>query len=194
MNATTAELLARAKDWIDRGRLPSGDAPMVLSTVDAAGYPQARWVLLKGLDDSAFVFYTNTKSAKGRELSASPKASLAFHWPASGHQLRVTGDVAPAGGAAADAYWRSRPRESQLASSASQQSAPLANRQDLVDRMAALAKDLEGKEVPRPPHWQGFRVVPRAIEFWQNGDHRLHQRERFTRTGGDAWTGTLLDP
>ena len=194
MTATTAELLARAKDWIDRGRLPNGDAPMVVATVDAAGYPQARWILLKGIDAAGFVFFTNTKSAKGRELAAAPRASLAFHWADLGQQLRITGDVEPAGDAAADAYWQSRPRESQLASSASDQSAVLASRQELVDRMAALAKELAGKDVPRPPHWKGFRVVPRAIEFWKNGDHRLHERERFTRTGGDAWQGTLLNP
>lgn len=194
MTATTAELLARAKDWIDRGRLANGDAPMVVATVDAAGYPQARWVLLKELDASGFVFFTNAKSAKGRELAASAKASLAFHWPATGQQLRVTGDVEPAGDAAADAYWRSRPRESQLASTASEQSAPLANKQALVDRVAALAKQYAGKDIPRPPHWTGYRVIPHAIEFWTNGEHRLHERERFARGKGDAWTGTLLNP
>ncbi len=144
MTATTSELLTRAKAWIDRGRLPNGDAPMVLATVDAAGDPQARWVLLKELDASGFVFYTNAKSAKGRELAASPKASLAFFWPDVGQQLRVTGDVEPVGDAPADAYWRSRPRESQLASTASEQSAPLESRKALVDRVAALAKTWEG--------------------------------------------------
>lgn len=191
---TTAELLARAKAWIEQGRLPNGDVPMVLATVDDAGYPQARWVLLKELDATGFVFYTNTKSAKGRELAATPKASLAFHWPVTGQQLRVTGDVEPVGEAAADAYWRTRPRESQLASSASEQSAPLSSRQELLDRVAALEKLWARKDIPRPAHWTGYRVVPRTIELWTHGEHRLHHRERFTRTGGDAWQGTLLNP
>lgn len=194
MTATTDELLARARDWIDGGRLANGDAPMVVATVDEAGYPQARWLLLKGLEATGFVFYTNTLSAKGRELARSPKASLAFHWAITGRQLRVTGDVEPTGDAAADAYWRTRPRESQLAATASEQSAPLGSRQQLLDRWTALAKQFEGKDIPRPKHWSGYRLVPRSIEFWTNGEHRLHERERFTRTQGDSWQGTLLNP
>lgn len=193
LTATTDELLARARTWIDEGRLANGDAPMVLATVDEAGYPQARWVLLKGLDSTGFVFYTNTKSAKGRELARIPKASLAFHWAVTGRQLRVTGDVEAVGEAAADAYWRTRARESQLAALASEQSTPLIDRKELLDRWAALAEQFEGKDVPRPAHWSGYRVVPRTIEFWTNAEHRLHERERFTREG-ESWRGTLLNP
>lgn len=192
--SVTTELFARAEEWIERGRTPSGDAPMVLATVDEAGYPHARWMLLKELDAAGFVFYTNTRSAKGQELRLSPKASLAFFWPATGTQLRVTGDVEQIAHAAADAYWATRPRESQLAGIASNQSAPLESRRELLDRWAALDEEWAGKEIPRPAHWNGYRVVPRAIEFWTNGEHRLHHRERFTRTGGDAWQGTLLNP
>lgn len=169
---------------------------MVVATVDEQGFPQARWLLLKELDAKGFVFYTNTKSAKGRELARSPKVSLAFHWPALGKQLRVTGEVEPVGDALADAYWASRPRESQLASTASRQSETLASRDELLARFRKLEADLVGKPVPRPPHWQGFRVVPRSIEFWTNGDHRLHHRERYTRAEGNSgtWTGSLLNP
>ena len=191
---TTTELLARARDWIDRGRQPNGDAPMVLSTVDAEGYPRARWVLLKELDGRGFVFYTNTRSAKGQELRLAPKASLAFYWQPLGLQLRVTGDVEAVEHAAADAYWRTRARESQLAAIASSQSAPLESHAELVDRWKSLTTEWEGKEIPRPPHWSGYRVLPREIEFWTNGEHRLHHRERFTRGTGDVWQGTLLNP
>lgn len=194
-DATTDQILARAREWIDSGRLPNGDAPMVVATVDAQGFPHARWVLLKEID-SGFVFYTNTKSAKGRELAANPRASLAFHWPSTGRQLRVTGTVEPASDAMADAYWRSRPRESQLASSASSQSETLQSRDELLAKFRELEAAMAGREVPRPPHWKGFRVVPRSIEFWTNGDHRLHHRERYTRSEGktDSWTGSLLHP
>ena len=195
MKATTAELFARTKEWIDSGRLPNGDAPMVVATVDERGYPQARWVLLKELDATGFVFYTNTRSAKGNELRFAPKASLAFHWAATGRQLRVTGDVEAVSKEAADAYWKTRARESQLAAIASNQSAALGSREELLARWETLKKEWAGKDIPRPPHWSGYRVVPIAIELWTNGEHRLHHRERFTRAEKkDAWTGTLLNP
>lgn len=194
MTATTKELLDRARTWIEPNRLSNGDAPMVLATVDEQGYPQARWVLLKELDATGFVFYTNTRSAKGEQLRLAAKASLAFYWQAAGHQLRVTGDVEAVSKDAADAYWKTRARESQLAAIASNQSAPLETRQELLDRWEALKTEWAGKEIPRPAHWSGYRVVPRTIEFWTNGEHRLHHRERFARENGDAWRGTLLNP
>lgn len=192
--ATTKELLDRARAWIEANRLPNGDAPMVVSTVDGEGYPQARWVLLKELDATGFVFYTNTRSAKGEQLRLASKAALAFYWPAAGHQLRVVGDVEAHTKDGADAYWKIRPRESQLAALASNQSAPLESRQELLGRWESLKKEWEGKEIPRPAHWSGYRLVPRSIEFWTNGEHRLHHRERFTRGDGDTWRGTLLNP
>lgn len=196
MTAGTHELLERARTWIAEGRTPGGDSPMVLATVDEAGYPHARWLLLKEADDRGFVFYTNTRSAKGQELRRSPKATLAFYWPATGRQLRVIGDVEPLDHTAADAYWKTRPRESQLAAIASNQSATLDSREALLSRHAALTREWAGKEIPRPAHWSGYRVVPREIEFWTNGEHRLHHRERFTRDGADkdTWRGRLLNP
>lgn len=167
---------------------------MVLATADANGFPDARVVLLKEIDDG-FVFYTNGRSTKGKELRERPQASLVLHWPALESQLRVRGLVTEVPPAMADAYWKSRPRESQLASAASEQSAPLESREVLIARLASLSEALQGKDVPRPPHWMGFRVVPGTIEFWRAGANRLHHREQWTQDGGETeWRGRLLNP
>lgn len=195
MDATFTEVLARAREWIEAGKSPNGDKPMVLATADEHGFPDARWVLLKEVDATGFVFYTNTRSAKGQQLRLRPQATLAFFWPALGKQLRIAGTVEEVPKELADAYWRTRPRESQLAAIASNQSAPLESREELLKRHAALAVEWEGKDIPRPAHWSGYRVHPLKVEFWTNGDHRLHHREQFTPSGtGDTWKGTLLNP
>lgn len=192
---TTLELFARCQDLLTRGRPPNGEQPMVVATVGADGMPNARFVLLKELDARGFVFYTNLQSTKGRELAARPMASLAFHWPALESQLRVQGSTEEVDPAHADAYWASRPRDSRLASAASSQSKPLADKKELLARYEALKKECEGRDVPRPPHWTGIRVIPRSVELWKAGPFRLHDRELFTRAPGeDEWTRTLLSP
>lgn len=194
MNATTAELLARCRELIERGRLPNGDVPMVVATADASGFPSVRWILLKEVDDRGFVFYTNARSRKGRELEVRPQASLAFYWPEISEQLRVSGGVEEVTSSIADAYWKTRPRGSQLASMASEQSSPLATRDELVAKLQKLEREWEGKEIARPRHWTGYRVIPRAIELWKAGEFRLHHREAFSRGEAERWTGTLLHP
>lgn len=166
---------------------------IALATADARGRPSVRFVLLKEADERGFVFFTDGRSRKGRELAANPEAALAVYWDALGRQVRVEGRVAIVDVAEADAYWATRPRESRLAGATSKQSAPLASRRDLLARWRALGRRHPGDEVPRPPEWQGYRIVPRAIEFWTRGDHRLHERERFERRSG-GWTRKLLQP
>jgi len=168
---------------------------MTLSTVGADGRPSARVVLLKGADARGLVFYTNTLSRKGRELAAHPDVALSFWWPQLESQVRVEGRAARVTDAEADAYFASRQRISQLGAWASQQSAPLRSRRELEERFAGLEKKYEGKTVPRPPHWSGYRVAPLSMEFWWNRPGRLHERELYTRAGADApWTLTLLNP
>jgi pyridoxamine 5'-phosphate oxidase len=185
------ELLERAK------QTPAIAEPigMTLSTSGAEGRPSARVVLLKGIDAQGLVFYTNTRSRKGRDIAARPAVSLAFWWPQLESQVRFEGDAVRVADAEADAYFATRPRESQLGAWASDQSAPLRSREELEKRFADLAKRYEGKEVPRPPHWSGYRVAPLAVEFWRNRPGRLHERELYTRATPQApWKLTLLNP
>ncbi len=192
---TTAELLARCRSLVEKGRLPNGESPAVLATADESGNPSARYVLVKEVDDRGFVFYTNANSRKGREIHARPQAALVFHWPESGMQLRVAGGVEEVEAAAADAYWKSRPRESQIAALASAQSESLESREELLARVARLGEAHEGKAIPRPAYWTGFRVVPREVEFWTRGEHRLHHREQYRRLVKiDTWKRRLLQP
>ena len=168
---------------------------MTLSTVGADGRPSARVVLLKGIDAQGLVFYTNTRSRKGREIGAHPDVSLTFWWPQLESQVRFEGKATPVGDPEADAYFASRPRVSQLGAWASDQSAPLRSRQELEDRFADLERKYEGKTIPRPPHWSGYRVPPLAVEFWRNRPGRLHERELYTRATPQApWTMALLNP
>ena len=157
-----------------------------LSTLGPDQTPEGRMVLLKGFDERGFVFYTNLESNKARSLGDHPKAGLTFHWIPLGRQVRLKGQVARVSDQEADAYFATRPRGSQVGAWASDQSRPLRERQDLEARVAEVEGRYEGVPVPRPPHWSGFRIEPQAIEFWQEGRFRLHDRFVYIRTG-DAW-------
>jgi pyridoxamine 5'-phosphate oxidase len=172
---------------------PHDAEAMALATATADGRPSVRMVLLKGHDERGFVFYTNSRSRKGEELAANARAALLFHWKSLRRQVRIEGKVAPVAPREADAYFASRSRDSQLGAWASDQSRPLASRQAFEDRYAQLAASYEGKEVPRPPHWCGYRVAPERIEFWTDRPHRLHERRLFTRAG-PGWAEGLLYP
>jgi pyridoxamine 5'-phosphate oxidase len=174
---------------------PNDPDAMALATVDATGLPDVRMVLLKQADERGFVFYTNEQSAKGGELASNPKAALVLHWKSIRRQVRVRGAVERVSDAEANAYFASRSRESRIAASASDQSRPLDNRKTFEARVAELQKQYEGKDVPRPAHWGGYRVVPSEIEFWHDRPHRMHDRIRFTRAAaGGAWQKTRLYP
>ena len=172
---------------------PNDANAMALATATPKGHPSVRMVLLKGHGPDDFVFYTNAESRKGREIAANPYAALLFHWKSLRRQVRIEGPLREVSAVEADAYFHSRPRVSQLGSAASDQSRPLDSRQTYLDRVGALAERYDGEEIPRPPHWIGFRLTPEAIEFWLDRPNRLHERRRFTRDG-DTWASTLLYP
>jgi pyridoxamine 5'-phosphate oxidase len=168
---------------------------MTLATIDADGLPNARMVLLKGADARGFVFYTNMDSQKGRELAVHPQAALVFHWKSLNRQVRVRGDVERVTDAEADAYFATRPKQAQIGAWASKQSAPLESRLAFEKAVALYAAKYAVGEVPRPPHWSGYRIVPRAIEFWQERPFRLHDRIEFRRENLSApWSKTRLYP
>lgn len=175
---------------------PNDPNAMALATVDADGLPDVRMVLLKDFDEDGFVFYTNYESAKGRELIGQPKAALLFHWKSLRRQVRVRGPVEQVSAAEADAYFATRPRHSRLGAWASQQSRPLESRFALEKAVALVAARYPLGEVPRPPHWSGFRVRPQQIEFWKDGAFRLHDRVLFSRAAADAegWQSQRLYP
>ena len=166
---------------------------MALATADARGRPSARMVLLKGHGPEGFVFYTNFEGRKAEELLANPHAALLFHWKSLRRQIRIEGPVETVDEATADAYFATRSRDSQLGAWASDQSRPLPSRDVFMSRYADAVARFEGGQVPRPPHWSGFRVVPQRIEFWQDREHRLHERRLFERDG-DGWREGLLYP
>ena len=169
------------------------DDRMALATATPSGAPSVRMVLLKGAEADGFVFFTGYGSRKGGELDANPRAALLFHWAALGRQVRIEGPVERVGEDESDAYFATRPRGAQLAAAASRQGRVLANRAQLDEAVAELAREHEGSDVPRPEHWGGYRLRPETYEFWQHRDDRLHDRLRYTRDG-DGWRVERLAP
>ena len=183
-------------EWLAEAQLsePNDPTAMALATADAAGRPSVRMVLLKGHDARGFVFYTNMDSRKGGELAANPQAALLFHWKSLRRQVRIEGAVVPVSDAEADAYFATRARDSQLGAWASEQSRPLDARETFEARYQAMKARFEGGDVPRPPRWSGWRVVPERIELWNDRAHRLHERRLFTRRADGGWSEGLLYP
>jgi len=172
--------------------LPNPNA-MTVSTIDPDGWPSSRVVLLRRLDARGAVFFTNRHSRKGEALAAHPRAALGFHWDPLDRQVRVEGEVTPASDAESDEYFAQRPRDSQINAWASSQSQPVASRAALRELQAQMATRFEGQPVPRPPHWGGYRVALRRIEFWQGDPHRFHDRIVYV-ADGDGWRTTRLCP
>ena len=188
--ALFAEWYAEARD-----SEPNDSNAMALATATPDGMPSVRMVLLKGHDETGFVFYTNAQSRKGGEILANPHAALLFHWKSLRRQIRIEGPLEEVTPAEADAYFHSRAFVSQVGSAASDQSRPLDSRATYEARVEEIrAACEEAGEVPRPPHWTGFRLSPVAIEFWLDRPNRLHERRRFTRDPQGGWSSTLLYP
>lgn len=177
---------ARAADLLEANAL-------TLATVTPDGMPTARIVLLKGLDDRGFVFFTNYLSRKGQELAANPRATLLAFWAELERQVRIEGKVEKVSGEESEAYFRIRPRGAQLGAWASLQSEVIESRQQLEEAISMLEQKYAGQDVPRPPHWGGYRVLPEVIEFWQGRSNRLHDRLLYRRTG-TSWTRVRLSP
>ena len=177
-----------------RASEPNDSNAMALATADAEGRPSVRMVLLKGHGRDGFVFYTNREGRKAGELAANPHAALLFHWKSLRRQIRIEGAVTLASDAESDAYFATRSRDSQLGAWASDQSRPLDARATFEARFAAMETRFAGQDVPRPPVWGGYRVVPERIEFWQDRAHRLHERRLFLPDGAGGWSEGLLYP
>ncbi|WP_010299782.1 pyridoxamine 5'-phosphate oxidase [Candidatus Odyssella thessalonicensis] len=182
-------------DWFQEAGEKELNDPnaMSLATVNKDGRPSVRIVLLKGITDGSFVFYTNTESRKGKDLTANPQVALCFYWKSLRRQVRIEGYAEPVTAAEADAYFATRPVGSQIGAWASQQSRPLQDRGQLEEALAAYSLKFGDDDVPRPPHWSGYRVIPQEIEFWQEQPFRLHDRIVYTRHD-DAWTIERLYP
>ncbi|MDQ4058221.1 MAG: pyridoxamine 5'-phosphate oxidase [Actinomycetota bacterium] len=181
------------REALDAGlRMPN---EMTLATADAEGRPAARIVLLKGVDDDGFTFFTNYESRKGKQLADNPHAALVFYWPELERQVDVTGGVVKVSSIESEAYWRTRPPESRRAAWASRQSEVIANRAELDDQVRAIEERFpDDDNIPRPPHWGGFRLVPDTIEFWQGRPNRLHDRLMFRRVAEVGWLIERLSP
>jgi len=191
----TPEPLATFNEVFSKARSVEGELynAAALATVGSRAAPAVRMVLVKHADERGFVFYTNLHSRKGRELAADPRAALCFWWPRLATQIRVEGVVDKVGDAEADAYFATRPRESQIGAWASKQSEPLRSYGDLLRSAEEVSRQFHDENVPRPPHWSGFRLVPGAIEFWYERPSRLHVRQLFLRMG-DRWELSRLCP
>ena len=192
---TAQDPISLFADWLAEASKAEPNDPnaMCLATVDEEGMPDARMVLLKQVDAEGFVFFTNTRSAKGRQLAGTPRAALAFHWKSLRRQVRVRGDILSVTAEEADAYFATRARSAQIGAWASEQSAPLPERLALERRIAETALRFPLGAVPRPPHWSGYRLQPRSIEFWRDRPFRLHERLVFHRAA-DGWTTERLYP
>jgi pyridoxamine 5'-phosphate oxidase len=172
---------------------PNDSNAVALATADGHGRPSVRMVLLKGHGPDGFVFYTNRESRKAGDIAANPVAALLFHWKSLRRQIRIEGMLTLATDAESDAYFASRSRDSQIGAWASDQSRRLDRRETFEARFTEVQTHFEGSEVPRPPHWGGYRLIPNRIEFWQDREHRLHERRLFTRIG-ESWSEGLLYP
>jgi len=170
---------------------------MTVATASLEGRPSARTVLLKSFDERGFVFYTHLESPKGRDLQSNPQAALLFLWRRlreAGIQVRIEGEVQMVSSADADAYFASRPRQSQIGAWASMQSRTLSSREEFEQRIAKVESGFEGRDVPRPEGWSGFRVVPQRFEFWYGAQFRLHERWRYERDAAGSWSKRMLYP
>ena len=187
--------LMQFRRWFEDAERAGIDFPeaMSLATADAEGRPAVRTVLLKGLDERGFTFFSNHDSRKGRHLAQNPHAALAFLWKELDRQVCITGTVTRVSEEESGAYFRTRPREARLGAWASRQSAPVPSRDELDAAFRAAAERFAGEEVPLPPHWGGYRLAPDTIEFWKGREHRLHDRFRYTREP-DGWRRERLFP
>lgn len=191
-----SEPIHRFKQWLDEAKgvkTIAEPTAMTLATADSKGRPSARIVLLKDVDERGFVFYTNLESRKSGEIKQNHHAALCFHWMPLEKQVRVEGVIEPVSDEEADAYFATRARASQIGAWSSQQSRDLESREQLVQAVADHTKKFEGKPVPRPPFWSGWRLMPQVMEFWQQGESRLHERDVYTR-GAHGWATKKIWP
>jgi pyridoxamine 5'-phosphate oxidase len=191
-----ADPFAKFHSWMTEAIESEPIEPNAMTVVTATpeGRPSARTILLKGVDDRGFVFYTNKESRKSGELAANPHIALLFHWKVLARQIRIEGKVEHVTDAESDAYFASRPRISRLGTWASMQSRPLAERSELERRLADYEAQYPGEDIPRPQYWSGYRVIPENFEFWQNMPFRLHDRTTYARAPGGGWTVGKLYP
>ena len=185
------------KEWFKKAETTEPNDPNALSlaTADKSGKPKVRMVLLKGFSDDGFTFYTNFDSSKGKDLKENPKASMCFHWKSLLRQIRIYGNVVKVSDKEADDYYNSRAYKSRIGAWASNQSEILESRKSLDDSIEKFKKKFHDEnKVPRPPNWSGWRLVPEEIEFWRDGDNRIHERLKYVRDNGKGWKRYLLNP